>query len=138
MAEEEAQPSLELELGDRIILEGGRLDGTRGRIYYLDPERLRILADGITNRLEEIPIVEGAFPEDLGLTNIYIDQKRATDKFVAQIGAQKGDIVDTFSIEGAPGPIFQIQEINEEEDTITLVDRTGGVIKIDFIYGIHI
>lgn len=136
MAAEEEPPSLDLELGDSIILEGGQLDGTRGRIYYLDPEHLRILPNGMTNRLIEIPVQEGAFPEELGLTNIYIDQKRATDKFVAQIGAQKDDIVDTFDLDGSPGPIFKVQEINEAEDTIMLVDQTGGVVRIDFVYGI--
>ena len=33
------------DLGDSIYIEGGRLDSTRGRIYYMDDDLIRILPD---------------------------------------------------------------------------------------------
>ena len=35
--------SPDFQLGDGVYIGGGRLDGTRGRIYYMDDERIRVL-----------------------------------------------------------------------------------------------
>lgn len=135
MQTEEEAP--DFELGDHVHILGGRLDGTRGRIYYLDEDRIRILPDGLSDRLVELEFVEDPeFGRDLdpklGIEHFYLVSKRATPAFVSQIDARVGQIADTFGINGEPGIQYTVKAVNESEDTITLVDETGGEKEIQF------
>jgi len=131
-ADEIEDTSPEFELGDGVYIGGGQLDGTRGRIYYMDDERIRILPMGTSDRLVEIPIVDGDLDPALGITNFFQTAKRAEPAFVSQIDAHVDQIAETFGINGEPGIQYKIVEVNEEEDTITLQDETGGQKKIEF------
>jgi hypothetical protein len=131
--EEEAAP---LGVGDRILVMGGVRDGTRGRIYYFDTELLRILPDGVTDRLVDLPIVDGDFDPALGIEALYPLSRRATPSFVEQINAYKGQKAETYSATGEPGLIYTIAEVDPKADTITLVDTTGARKDIEFVYGI--
>lgn len=126
--------SPEFQLGDRIYIEGGTLDSTRGRIYYMDDSLIRILPEGAPDRVIDIPIVEGDFAENLGIENFYLISKRARPSFVAQIDAQEGDIADSFGANGELGIQYTIKDVNEKEDTLTLVDETGGEQTIEFAF----
>lgn len=132
MSVEEESP--DLELGDRIYIEGGRFNDVRGRIYYMDADLVRILPEGAPDRLIDIPIVEGDFVEELGIENLYILSKRANPAFVAQIDAHVGELADSFSAEGQLGIVYEIKEISEAEDWIVLTDQTGGEVRIDFAF----
>ena len=125
-----------IDLGDRVIVVGGRLDGTRGRIYYLDPDLIRILPDGVSDRLVDIKIIDGDIDPELGIEAIYGISKRATPSFVAQIDAQTGYLAETFSATGEPGPTYMIREVNEANDTMVIEGETGDRIELEFIYGI--
>jgi len=120
------------ELGDYIYIEGGRYNDTRGRIYYIDDELISILPEGAPDRLVNIPIVDGEVQEDLGIDGIYSISKRANPAFVAQIGAHTGQLADTFKRDGSLGLQYLIKEVNEEADTMTLVDSTGAETRIEF------
>ena len=126
------EESPEFNLGDGIYIAGGRLDGTRGRIYYMDDERIRILPIGASDRLIEILLVDGDLDPSLGITNFFQTSARAESAFVSQIDAHVDQIAETFGINGEPGIEYTIKEINEAEDTITLLDETGGEKKIEF------
>lgn len=126
------EESPEFNLGDSIYIAGGRLDGTRGRIYYMDDERIRILPIGASDRLIEILLVDGDLDPSLGITNFFQTSARAEPAFVSQIDAHVDQIAETFGINGEPGIEYTIKEINEAEDTITLLDETGGEKKIEF------
>ena len=128
----EEDNSPEFQLGDGVYIAGGRLDGTRGRIYYMDDERIRILPVGASDRLIEILLVDGDLDPSLGITNFFQTSARAEPAFVSQIDAHVDQIAETFGMNGEPGIQYMIKEINEEEDTITLVDETGGEKKIEF------
>jgi hypothetical protein len=135
IATEEEAP--DFELGDHVHILGGRLDGTRGRIYYLDEDLIRILPDGVSDRLVELTFVEDPeFGKDLdpklGIEHFYLVSKRATPAFVAQIDARVGQIADTFGINGEPGIQYTVKAVDESEDTITLIDETGGEKEIQF------
>jgi len=129
MSVEEESP--DLQLGDRIYIEGGRFNDVRGRIYYMDADLVRVLPEGAPDRLIDIPIVEGDFSEDLGIESVYVVSKRANPAFVAQIDAHVGELADTFTAEGALGIVYTIKEVNEAEDTLVLVDQTGGETRIE-------
>jgi len=124
--------SPEFQLGDGIFITGGRLDGTRGRIYYMDDDLIRILPVGASDRLIEIPLLEGDLDPELGITNFFQTSKRAVPAFVSQIDAHVEQIAETFGIHGEPGINYTIKEVNEEEDSITLVDETEAEKKIEF------
>jgi hypothetical protein len=101
--------SPDFELGDNIYVLGGKLDGTRGRIYYLDPDLLRILPDGVSDRLVDIKIVNGDLDPKLAIEKLYLVAKRAAPAFVTQIDAQVGQIADTFSATGEFGIQYKIK-----------------------------
>ena len=121
----------EFELGDNVHITGGRLDGTRGRIYYMDEDLIRILPDGVSDRLVDINIVEddeGGRDLDpkLKIEHLYLVSKRAAPAFVAQIDARVGQLVDTFSQNGDFGIQYTVKSIDEGSDTIVLQDETEG------------
>ena len=130
------EEDVRIDLGDYVLVEGGTYDGTRGYVYYLDPERLRIRPEGASDRLVEIMIVDGELDPDKGIEHIILGKKRASPAFVAQIDAQKDYLADTFGINGEPGITYKIKDLNEEEDRIVLEDETGGIQEYEFIYGI--
>ena len=128
----EEDNSPEFQLGDGVYIAGGRLDGTRGRIYYMDDERIRILPTGASDRLIEIQILDGDLDPSLGITNFFQTSQRAEAAFVSQIDAHIDQIAETFGMNGEPGITYTIKEVNEKEDTITLIDETGGEKQIEF------
>jgi hypothetical protein len=127
----EEEVAADFQLGDRIYIEGGRLDNTRGRIYYMDDDLIRILPEGAPDRLVDIPLVDGDLAEELGIENFYLVSKRANPAFVAQIDAHVGDIADTFGQDGSLGIQYKIKEVNEAEDFLVLEDETGGDLKVE-------
>ena len=124
--------SPDFELGDNIYVLGGKLDGTRGRIYYLDPDLLRILPDGVSDRLVDIKIVDGDLDPKLAIEKLYLVAKRAAPAFVTQIDAQVGQAADTFSATGEFGIQYKIKSINEDEDSLILEDETEGELPVEF------
>lgn len=124
------------ELGDRVLILGGRYDNLRGRVYYIDESLIRILPDGVSDRLVDLPIIETEEGYDLDpelkVESLYVLDKRAKPAFVTQIDAQVDQEAETFGANGEPGAKFTIKAINETADTIVLEDETGAPIEIDF------
>lgn len=123
-----------LELGDRILLLGGRYDKTRGRIYYIDDELIRLLPDGVSNLLVDIPIVNGAIDEELEMKEIVLLKKQANPAFVVQNDIRVGQIAETFTGAGIPVAKYIVGEVNEAKDSIQLVDEAGGTLEIEFAF----
>lgn len=118
------------ELGDSVYLVGGQVDKLRGRIYYIDDDIIRVLPDGLSDRLVDIPIVDGDLDPALKIEHLYSVSKRTNPAFVAQIGAEVGEIAETFDKSGNPGPTYTIKAVDEATDTITLVDETQADLTI--------
>jgi len=125
---------ISFELGDTILLLGGQHDSLRGRIYYIDEELIRILPEGLSDRLVDIPIIDGDLDPSLSIEHLYSISKRTNTAFVAQINAQVGELAETFDTNGVPGPTYQIIEVNEAADTILLKDTTGADLTINFAF----
>lgn len=130
MSEEESSPGIRI--GDRVLLTGGTLDGTRGRLYGMYPEHLAILPDGVTDRIVKIPLIDGAPDPDLNLESFDILEEATRPGFVQLTGMRAGDILQTFSSEGKPLGIFSIKSLDIEEDSAVLVTETGEEIPIVF------
>ena len=125
---------ISFELGDTVLLSGGQVDGLHGRIYYIDENLIRILPDGVSDRLVDIPIVDGDLDPALNIEHLYSISKRVAPAFVAQINAQVGENAEAFSKDGVLGPTYVIQSIDEATDTIKMVDSTGAETTIDFAF----
>ena len=119
------------ELGDRVYIQGGRYNETRGRIYYMDDDLLRILPDGVSDRVVDIPIENDDFAEDLGIENFFLLSKRAAPAFVTQIDARVGQVADSFAGDGSLGIQYTIKEVGEAEDFLMLADDTGGELRVE-------
>jgi hypothetical protein len=119
------------ELGDTVLLVGGQINGLRGRIYYIDETIIRILPDGVSDRLVDLPIVDGDIDPTLKVDHLYSVSKRTNPAFVAQINAEVGEFAETFDKNGVPGPSYKIAAIDEATDSITLIDETEAELKID-------
>jgi hypothetical protein len=140
--DEEEEEETGMELGDRYEIPWKR-GKTRGTIYYLNPEKmLRILPDGVSDRLVDFPFVEITDP-DTGETGTGFDpeleigdeiallSKGPGVGFVALHGLQEGQELDTYKA-SAPGPTLTIIAVNPEQDTITIRDSTGAERTIQF------
>ena len=98
----------------------------------MDEDLIRILPIGASDRLVDIPLVDGDLDPDLHITNFYQTSIRAVPAFVGQIDAHVDQTAETFGPNGEPGVTYTIKEVNEAEDTITLLDETGAEKKIEF------
>lgn len=125
---EPEEPSFEL--GDRIMIVGGRLDGLRGRIYYLDETLIQVLPDGVSDRLVDVPIVDGDVDPTLAIDHLYLLNKRSAPAFVTQIDAQVGQRAETFGQNGEEGAVYTIQAIDEANDELVLIDSTGAELRV--------
>jgi hypothetical protein len=124
--------NLQFELGDRILLLGGRVDKLRGRIYYIDEDLIRILPDGVSDRLVDIPIVDGDLDPALGIDTLYSIEKRTKPAFVSIIDAHAEQTAETFDATGEPGPTYTIVAVDEEADKLLLRDETGADLEVEF------
>lgn len=126
------EETLTYELGDRILLLGGRVDKLRGRIYYIDESLIRVLPDGVSDRLVDIPIVDGDLDPTLGIDTLYSLEKRTQPAFVSQIDAHAEQTAETFGANGEPGPVYTIVAVDEAADKILLRDETGADLEVEF------
>jgi hypothetical protein len=120
------------ELGDKILILGGQFDSLKGRIYYIDENLIRILPDGVSDRLVDLPIIDGDIDPSLQVDHIYSLSKRTNPAFVAQIGANVEQIAQTFGPNGELKTSFTIKAINETADSMVLADDTGDEVEVNF------
>jgi len=126
------EEELSFELGDRILIIGGRYDGLRGRIYYIDDKTLiRVLPDGVSDRLVELPIVDEDFDPSLEISEAFVLSKRTNPAFVAQIDAHVGSKAYTFGMNGEPDTVYTVKSVSEKTDSLLLEDETGAELLLE-------
>lgn len=125
---------IDIELGDTIYIQGGKHDKLYGRVYYIDDTLMRVLPNGVSDRIVDIPIIDDEFDPDLEVKNCLIDAKRTNPAFVAQIDAHAGSNVETFTETGEEGPVYSILAVDERNDKMTLQpkDATDPPLEILF------
>ena len=121
-----------LELGDYIVILGGSLNKTKGKIYQFSEDRFSVLPSGATDRLIKIPLIDGLPDPDLGIVEIKILKKAAVPSFIHLIDLRAGQIVETFLEGPERGPIFKVISVNEEADSAIFEDEAGGQTEIVF------
>uniref|UniRef100_A0A6C0D6W6 Uncharacterized protein n=1 Tax=viral metagenome TaxID=1070528 RepID=A0A6C0D6W6_9ZZZZ len=124
---------MNIELGDKIHIFGGRFNNTRGRIYYLDETLIRILPDGVSDRLIDLEIDDGYLKEEYEIENLYIIAKRKNPSFVVQQDYRVGQLAESFKgFEGVPVSKYVIVNVNEKEDSIVLKDSSNEEFSLEF------
>lgn len=122
-----------LELGDYIVILGGSLNKTKGKIYQFSEDRFSILPAGTTDRLIHIPLMDGLPDPDLGVVEIKLLKKAAVPGFVHLVDLRAGQIVETFLPGPSQGPIFKVVSVNEEADSAVFESAAGD--QTDVIFG---
>jgi hypothetical protein len=123
-----------IELGDTIIILGGSLNKTKGKLYEFTDERFSILPIGATDRIIKIPLVDGAPDPELGITEIKILKKTPQPGFVHLVDLRAGQMVETFLEGPVQGPKFKVISVNEDDDSAVFQDDAGAEIKVEFGY----
>ena len=123
-----------LQLGDTLIILGGTLTGTRGKVYFVNDELIRIMPMGVSNRLIDIPIVDGDFDPSLDIGDGDINYIKATLKppsFVNLQNFRAGQLIEAFK-DGKLVNKYILNLVNESEDSTILVDSNDEQFKVDF------
>ena len=122
--------TVSFELGDRILILGGRHDGLKGRIYYIDETLIRVLPDGVSDRLVDLPVIDEDIDTSLGIEELYSISKRSNPAFVVQIDARVGQRAETFNSNGEPVTNYMVKAVDENNDTLLLEDETGAEVEV--------
>ena len=130
--DEDTNEDVGLELGDYVVIVGGSLHKTKGKLYQFSDDQFSILADGATDRIIKIPIVDGEPDPALEITEILILKKALKPGFIHMADLRAGQAVETFLEGPAKGPIFKVISVNEEEDSAVFEDESGEQTTISF------
>jgi hypothetical protein len=127
-----------LGLGDFIVIIGGSLNKTRGKIYEFTEQRLSILPLGATDRLIKIDLIDGLPDPDLGISEILLVKRSPKEGFISLIDLRAGQTIETFregpfgSLGPQAGPVLKVVSVNEDNDSAVFQDETGGEVEINF------
>lgn len=131
MAEDE---DFVFELGDTVAINTARYGVVIGRIYYRDGDLIRILPQGVSDRLYDFPLVDGEFTPELGFKDARWISKNPLVTFVEQQDLQAGQYFETFTANGEPSGTFKIISINVDDDEIVAEDESGAQTEVNFGY----
>lgn len=131
-AEEPLEENLEIELGDEILIQGGRLDRTVGKVYGIRPDRFTIQRVGESNTVTHIPLIDGNPDPEYEIESFELLKKAAKPGFVNLVDMQPLQTVEAFDSEGKPAGVFTVQHVDEENDSCILLDENQEEVKLDF------
>jgi hypothetical protein len=118
-----------IELGDLIEIVSKRYKRVKGRVYYRDLTMIKIMPDGISDRVYSFPLVDDEFDLELGVEELALYQKRRLNTFVEQHNLRVGYNIETFK-NGEEGPTYKIIKVLKDEDAIEVENEV--TMRIDF------
>jgi hypothetical protein len=118
-----------IELGDLIEITSKRYGRVKGRVYYRDLEMIKIMPEGVSDRVYDFPIIEDELNTQIGIEDIALFEKRRLQTFVEQQNLRVGFYIETFK-KGEQGAIYRISKVLPEDDAIEIENE--GSIRIDF------
>lgn len=139
-AELEQDPNLFIELGDRVVINSDKYLQTIGVVYYRSGELIRVLPDGVSNILHDFPVSEvehdnelsEEFDADVGVSDVFIIEKRKFDNFIEQHDLRVGQNVESIDNNGQIYSTFKITKVDKESDSIEVEDESGASRIIEF------
>ncbi len=132
--EEESYEDYVFELGDHIAINTARYGIVKGFIYYRDMDLIRIMPDGVSDRLYDFPLQDGEFDPELGFKTASWISKNPLPTFVEQQDLQVGQYFESFTANGEPAGTYKIESVNLDDDSIIAEDESGAQTEITFGY----
>jgi hypothetical protein len=118
-----------IELGDLIEITSKRYGRVKGRVYYRDFEMIKIIPEGVSDRVYNFPIIEDELNSQIGIEDIVLFEKRRLQTFVEQQNLRVGFYIETFK-QGEQGATYRISQVFLEDDAIEIENES--TMRIDF------
>lgn len=125
------ETSIGLEIGDTVLILGGQLNKTVGKLYGFSMDRMLVQPRGLTDRVIRIPLVDGNPDPSLDIKNITILKKAPRAGFVSLIDLRAGQYIETFK-DATPVGIYKVVSVDEENDSAVIEDESGTQTPLDF------
>jgi hypothetical protein len=116
-------------LGDRFIILSDKYIKTDGIVYYRDADLVRILPQGVSDRLYDFPIVRVprfGFDPEIGVQKYYRVKEADFETFVEQQDLRAGTYVETFTADAEPRGIYYIKSVDIDEDSAVFQEIKDG------------
>jgi len=140
-----------LQLGDTLIILGGTLQRTSGKVYFVNDEIIHIMPLGVSHEVLKINIVDGELKAefdigdgdigdgdigdgDIGDGDINYKYNKGTltpPSFVNLQNFRANQLVEAFKDRVLVNQ-YTIKNVNEKEDSIILIDKNEEELKVDF------
>lgn len=119
---QEERENTALAIGDWLSIVWGKGNQkTVGTIYYIAEDLIRIMPESASSILVDFPLTDGAFAEEVGLVEDELEfTKGPRVSFVEMNGFAVGQMVDAYTNTSAPVTMFEIVELNVEDDKAKL------------------
>ena len=129
--DDEWDPMLFVQLGDRIMIDSAKYGGrTIGTVYYRSQDLIRIKPDGISNLLRSFDLEqtddEEKYKEEDGVRAVYVIEKRNFESFVEQQDFRVNQVISTFDSSGDLYKTYKIIKVDKENDAITIQAKQEG------------
>jgi hypothetical protein len=118
-----------LSIGDTILILGGQLNETRGKLYGFQKDRFTILPDGVSDRVIHIALVNGKPDPELGIRQIVVLQRAVKHGFVFLVDLHADSYVEMFATNGEPAGTFYVSAVDPTKDSATfqVLDESGKI-----------
>ena len=119
-------------VGDGIHIETQLRGSIDGIIYYIDESLLRIMPEGTSDRIIDVPLAENS-PDDVGIIDITY-KKGPRTSFVELQGLRSGLTIQTFDKNGTPLAEYTVVSVKSATDSVIISDSTGAEQTLEFNY----
>jgi len=134
MSEQDTNLDLNPELGDFVTVISDKYTNTTGRIVYRDDKLLRIKPVQSDNVVDFQITEEGLFDPTIGVSGIFIKEKRDDPHYSIQLHTMLGDTLELFSPDGKSlGIAGQVTEIIATPDMDAIRLDTGKYLNFRFV-----
>jgi hypothetical protein len=122
-----------LHIGNMVTIVSDTHGLTIGRIVYRDANMVRIMSVEASDRAIEFPLTGGdglEFAPELGVREVELVERQASDYYVDFLGARPGETVELFTIDGkeaAPSGVVKEVVKTASKDSLRLED--GRVLR---------
>ena len=118
-------------VGDIIQITTNKSTVIKGMIYYLDTNLIRVMPEGTSDRLIDVPLPDEDEEDTFGIVDLAY-KKGPRIPFVALLALRSGLTVHAYDKDGNYIRDYTIEEVNEEADSARLTDETGATISVAF------
>ncbi len=131
-------PMLDIQLGDKVVIDSIRYNRTVGRVYYRSLDIIAIKPDNVSNIIQSFEMEEvddeEVYKKEYGVVSAKVVKKRIYESFVEQQDFRVGQLIDTFDASGKPVKSYTITAVDKEKDMITIQDVEKKDVPKDVLF----